>query len=57
MKELLRIIGEFMPHLAISQRFENRETLALLESLGLALPPVRQYYPRVVEFCLRGGAA
>ncbi len=56
-KDLLRIIGEFMPHLAISQRFENRETLALLETMGIALPPVRQYYPKVVEFCLRGGAA
>jgi nucleoside-diphosphate-sugar epimerase len=56
-KELLRIIREFVPQLAIRQCFENTETLGLLERAGLSLPPVRKYYPRVVEFCLGGAAA
>lgn len=56
-KQLLQIVRQFLPLLAIPQPFENRETLALLEKAGLSLPPVREYYPRVVEFCLRGAAA
>jgi thioester reductase-like protein len=53
-KELLRVLREFLPHLAIPQYYDNQETLALLRSSGLELPPIRNYYPRVVAACLRG---
>jgi nucleoside-diphosphate-sugar epimerase len=56
LKELVQIIGDFLPQLAIRQHFENRETLGTLTSAGLPLPPVRNYYSRVVEFCVRGAA-
>jgi nucleoside-diphosphate-sugar epimerase len=51
-KELLRVLREFLPHLAIPQYYDNRETLVLLGRGGLELPPIREYYPRVVTSCL-----
>jgi len=53
-KKLLRVIQEFLPQLAIPQCYENRATMALLERAGLQLPPVREYYARVVESCFGG---
>jgi len=53
-RELLRVLREFLPHLAIPQYYDNRETLALLRRGGLELPPIREYYPRVVAACMRG---
>jgi nucleoside-diphosphate-sugar epimerase len=53
-RELLRVLRQFLPHLAIPQHYDNRETLALLRRAGLELPPIREYYPRVVASCLRG---
>ncbi len=55
-RELLRVLREFLPHLAIPQYYENRETLALLRRAGLELPPIREYYPRVIASCLKGPA-
>ncbi len=55
-RELLRVLREFLPHLAIPQHYDNRETLAVLRRAGLELPPIREYYPRVVASCLRGRA-
>jgi len=55
-RELLRVLREFLPHLAIPQHYDNRETLALLRRAGLELPPIRKYYPRVVASCLKGPA-
>ncbi len=51
-KELLRVIREFLPQLAIQQCYENRKTLSLLRRDGLELPAIREFYPRVVEACL-----
>jgi len=51
---LLRVLREFLPHLAIPQYYDNAETLALLRRAGLELPPIREYYPRVVASCLGG---
>jgi thioester reductase-like protein len=56
-RELLRVVEGFLPQLAIPQHFQNRETLSILERAGLGLPPVREYFPRVVESCLGGVAA
>ncbi|HEY6391715.1 MAG TPA: SDR family oxidoreductase [Bryobacteraceae bacterium] len=53
-KKLLGVIQEFLPQLAIPQCYENRATMALLERAGLQLPPVREYYARVVESCFGG---
>jgi hypothetical protein len=50
------VLREFLPHLAIPQYYDNRETLALLRRAGLELPPIREYYPRVVASCLGGPA-
>jgi thioester reductase-like protein len=56
-RELLRVVQGFLPQLAIRQHYHNRETLSILERSGLAVPPVREYYPRVVENCLGRGVA
>jgi hypothetical protein len=52
LKELLRVLSYFIAHLALFQAFENRLTLAGLSGSGLALPPVRDCYERVVRYCL-----
>jgi len=51
-RELLRVLLEFLPHLSIPQHYANHETLKLLDGSGLRLPPIRDYYPRVVAACL-----
>lgn len=50
--ELIRLLGYFLPHLAIHQRFENGRTLAALAGAGIAPAPVRQTYTRVLQYCL-----
>ena len=50
--ELLRILGYFLPHLGIYQAFENRMALESLAGSGLALPPIRDYYERIVDYGL-----
>jgi long-chain acyl-CoA synthetase len=52
LKELLRVLSYFAAHLALFQAFENRLTLAGLNGSGLALPPVRDCYERMVRYCL-----
>jgi len=51
---LLQVIKDFLPQLAIRQCFENRETLNYLSHAGLRYPPIREYYPRLVENSLKG---
>jgi nucleoside-diphosphate-sugar epimerase len=50
--ELARVLGYFLPHLALFQAFDNTNTLRALTPSGLELPPVRDCYERVVRFCL-----
>jgi len=50
--ELVRVLGHFLPHLAIYQAFENRNTLRALAPSGLQLPSSRACFERVVRFCL-----
>jgi hypothetical protein len=53
--ELLRILSYFLPHLGIYQAFDNRLTLTSLANSGLRLPPVRDYYARILAYGLDTG--
>ena len=50
--ELVRVLGYFLPHLAIFQAFDNRNTMAALAPSCLGFPSIRDCYKRVVSFCL-----
>jgi len=50
--ELLRVLGYFLPHLGIEQAFENHVTMKGLADSELRLPPIREYYERVVHYGL-----
>ena len=50
--ELLRVVGYCLPHLGISQTFENHRTRALLAPSGLEPPPARELFADVVRWCL-----
>ncbi len=52
LSELTRVLGYFLPHLAIHQLFENSRTLLHLAAGKLAPPPVRDTYARVLAYCL-----
>ena len=52
LNELLRVLGYFLPHLAIFQAFENRHVVEGLAGSGLRFPPIRDYFGKVVEYCL-----
>ncbi|HEV8130044.1 MAG TPA: hypothetical protein VGQ81_02240 [Acidobacteriota bacterium] len=52
LSELLRTLGYFLPHLGIFQAFEKRNTTDGLASSGLQFPPIRDYYGKVVRYCL-----
>jgi nucleoside-diphosphate-sugar epimerase len=49
---LLRALGYFVPHLAIVQTFENKNAAHGLAPSGLRCPPVRDYFAKVVQYCL-----
>jgi nucleoside-diphosphate-sugar epimerase len=50
--ELVRVLGYFLPHLAIFQAFENRTTTRALAPSGLQFPSIGACFERVVRFCL-----
>jgi nucleoside-diphosphate-sugar epimerase len=50
--ELVRVLGYFLPHLAIFQAFDNTSTIRSLESSGLRMPSIHDCYERAVRFCL-----
>jgi nucleoside-diphosphate-sugar epimerase len=50
--QLTRVLGYFLPHLALFQAFDNRNTMSALVPIGLELPSMRACYERVVRFCL-----
>lgn len=52
LNELLRILGYFLPHLAMFQAFDNRNVVSALAGSGLEFPPIRTYYRKVVSYCL-----
>lgn len=53
--EFIRVLAQFLPHIAIRQSFDNTNTLAALNGSGLTLPNVRDYYSKVVLYCLDTG--
>jgi nucleoside-diphosphate-sugar epimerase len=50
--ELVKVLGYFLPHLAIFQAFDNRKTMRDLGPNSLQLPSTRVCYESVVRFCL-----
>lgn len=52
LRQVLRGLGYFLPHLALRQEFLNVNTRRALEGSGIQLPPVAEYFPKVVAYCL-----
>jgi len=50
--ELVKVLGYFLPHLAIFQAFENRDTTCALRPSGLEFPSLRACLESAVKFCL-----
>jgi len=50
--DLLRVLGYFLPHLAIFQAFDNRKATEALAPSGLRFPPIRDYYGKAIRYCL-----
>lgn len=50
--ELLRVLDFFIPHLGMFQAFDNSHVQAALAGSGLHLPPIRDYYGKIVDYCL-----
>jgi nucleoside-diphosphate-sugar epimerase len=55
LNEVLRIIGYSLPHLGLHQAFDNQNTTAGLAGSDIEPPPIRDYYTKVVEYCIRTG--
>jgi nucleoside-diphosphate-sugar epimerase len=51
-RELLRVVGQFVPHLALYQAFDNHNTLEGTRACGLELPSMRTCFERVLRYCL-----
>ena len=51
-QELARVLGYFLPHLAIFQAFDNSQTMLDLAPSGLEFPSTRECLKRVVNYCL-----
>ena len=52
LNELLRVLGFFLPHLALFQAFENQHTRDALASSGLEFPSAKACFRNVVGYCL-----
>ncbi|HYZ87572.1 MAG TPA: SDR family oxidoreductase [Bryobacteraceae bacterium] len=50
LKETIRVLDYFLPHLGMRQEFDWANTCALLPHLEL--PPIREYFAAMVEYCL-----
>lgn len=50
--EMLRLLDQFMPHLALYQAFHNPHTVADLAHGNLQPPSIRDIYPKIVRCCL-----
>ncbi len=51
-RELMRVLGHFVPHLALYQAFDNQHSLEGIRACGLELPPMRASVERVLRHCL-----
>jgi nucleoside-diphosphate-sugar epimerase len=52
LNSLLTALGHFLPHLAVFQLFETGRAAKALESSPVVLPHAREYFPRVIDYCL-----
>jgi len=52
LNELLRVLGYFLPHLGMFQAFDNRHVVEGLAGSGLRLPPIRDFFGKVIQYCL-----
>jgi len=52
LKELLRVLGQFLPHLGIFQAFQNRHVQEGLEGSGIEFPRIPELYRMVVRYCV-----
>jgi nucleoside-diphosphate-sugar epimerase len=52
LKEVVRVLGFFLPHLALEQEFTNANTIRDLAEAGTELPPIREYFGKMVRYCL-----
>jgi hypothetical protein len=52
LKEVVRVLGFFLPHMALEQEFSNANAIRDLAQAGIELPPIREYFGKVVRYCL-----
>jgi len=50
--ELLKVLDTFLPQLGIEQCFDTERLLQSLEGSGIRLPSFRDYFGKVVTYCL-----
>jgi hypothetical protein len=50
--ELLKVLNNFLPQMGINQRFDNQQLFRKLEGSGISLPSFRNYFGKVVDYCL-----
>jgi nucleoside-diphosphate-sugar epimerase len=55
LNEVLRALDCFLPHLAVTQTFDTRATQPILDAQGLSVPPVRDYFEKMIAYCLESG--
>jgi len=51
-QELIRVLGRFVPHLALNQTFDNNHVLEGVQECCLDLPSIHVCFGRVVRYCL-----
>ncbi len=51
-QEMLRVLEQFLPHLALYQSFENARTKADLERAGVYMPALESYYQKIIDYCV-----
>ncbi len=54
--QALGALATFAPHLAFPKAFDTTLAAGALAAVGVTLPDIRAYYPRVVEYCLRSSS-
>ncbi|MDQ3856009.1 MAG: SDR family oxidoreductase [Chloroflexota bacterium] len=53
MQGVMRALSQFAPQLAYPKQFDRSELLRLLPGYDAEVPDVRDYYGKVVQFCVR----
>jgi hypothetical protein len=51
--EMLRVLDQFLPQLALRQAFLNSRTAADLEAAGLTVPAIETYNERIVDYYIQ----